>query len=61
MTVPDDLDGLAFEVDVEEDGDPAAFAFDPEADPDATFPQSVASGGPTPTGCTPGGSSCPPA
>ena len=27
-----------------------AVAVDPDADPDATFPQSVASGGPTPTG-----------
>ncbi|WP_255151070.1 alkaline phosphatase D family protein [Halorarius halobius] len=27
-----------------------AFAFDPDADPDAVFPQSVASGGPTPSG-----------
>ncbi|WP_254538303.1 alkaline phosphatase D family protein [Halomarina litorea] len=26
------------------------FAFDPDADPDGTFPQSVASGGPTPAG-----------
>jgi len=33
-----------------EPGDPSALAFDADADPDGTFPQSVASGGPTPNG-----------
>ena len=36
--------------DLEAASDADVFAVDPEADPDATFPQSVASGGPTPTG-----------
>ncbi|MFB6167983.1 MAG: alkaline phosphatase [Haloferacaceae archaeon] len=31
-------------------GEPDALAVDPDADPDGTFPQSVASGGPTPSG-----------
>ena len=31
-------------------GSAEAFAVTPDADPDATFPQTVASGGPTPTG-----------
>jgi alkaline phosphatase D len=35
---------------VGEAGDADAFAFDSDADPGGTFPQSVASGGPTPTG-----------
>jgi alkaline phosphatase D len=41
---------LASPLDVEEAGDSDAFAFDSGADPDAVFPQSVASGGPTLTG-----------
>ncbi|MDS0294171.1 alkaline phosphatase D family protein [Halogeometricum luteum] len=45
-----DSHDLAFDARVGEaaDGDP--FAFDADGDPDGTFPQSVASGGPTPAG-----------
>jgi alkaline phosphatase D len=45
-----DSHDLARAVDVVEPGDPTPVAFDSEADPDGTFPQSIASGGPTPTG-----------
>ncbi len=41
---------LSLATDLEAASDADVFAVDPEADPDATFPQSVASGGPTPTG-----------
>ncbi|MEF8819619.1 MAG: alkaline phosphatase D family protein [Haloferacaceae archaeon] len=41
---------LASAAAVREGEGPDAVAVDPEADPDAVFPQSVASGGPTPTG-----------
>ena len=41
---------LALALDTIETDDRSAFEFDPEADPEATFPQSVASGGPTETG-----------
>ena len=41
---------LAFEAEVAATDDREAFAFDPDGDPDGTFPQSVASGGPTPEG-----------
>ena len=45
-----DAHDLAFTTSVGEEESADAFAFDPDADPDETFPQSVASGGPTPTG-----------
>lgn len=41
---------LALAEDVGETSDADVFDFDPDGDPDATFPQSVASGGPTPGG-----------
>ncbi len=45
-----DSHDLAFALDVVAASDAAVFDFDPAADPAETFPQSVASGGPTPTG-----------
>jgi len=45
-----DSHNLALAIDAVEASDAAAFEFDPEADPDEVFGQSVASGGPTPTG-----------
>jgi len=45
-----DSHDLAVAVDPETPSREAAFEFDPDADPDGTFPQSVASGGPTPEG-----------
>ncbi|MFQ3319763.1 MAG: alkaline phosphatase D [Natronomonas sp.] len=45
-----DSHDLALALDPIEASDADAFTVDPDADPDATFPQSVASGGPTPTG-----------
>ena len=45
-----DAHDLAFEAEVAATDDREAFAFDPGADTDGTFPQSVASGGPTPEG-----------
>jgi alkaline phosphatase D len=45
-----DSHDLAMATDPEEPVDADVFAFDPDADPDGTFPQSVASGGPTPEG-----------
>jgi len=45
-----DSHDIALGLDPEEAGDPDAFEFDPVADADGTFPQSVASGGPSPTG-----------
>ncbi|RXK46875.1 alkaline phosphatase D family protein [Halorientalis pallida] len=45
-----DSHDLAFAVAAEETGESDPFEFDPDADPDDTFPQSVASGGPTPEG-----------
>jgi len=45
-----DSHDLSLAVDAVDASDDDAFAFDPDADPDETFPQSVASGGPTPTG-----------
>ena len=45
-----DSHDLALELDVIEASDADAFAFDADADPDEVFPQSVASGGPTPSG-----------
>jgi len=45
-----DEDDLAVPADVRETSDEDAFAIDPDAEPGAVFPQSVASGGPTPTG-----------
>ncbi|MFB6084960.1 MAG: alkaline phosphatase [Halorientalis sp.] len=45
-----DSHDLAFSVSAEETGESDPFEFDPDADPDDTFPQSVASGGPTPEG-----------
>ncbi|WP_435335444.1 alkaline phosphatase D family protein [Haloarchaeobius sp. TZWWS8] len=41
---------LAFAKDPREPDDPTVFEFDPDADPAETFPQSVASGGPTTSG-----------
>ncbi len=41
---------LALALDTIQTDDRSAFAFDPDADPEETFPQSVASGGPTPSG-----------
>ena len=41
---------LALALDTIRASDRSVFEFDPAADPDQTFPQSVASGGPTPTG-----------
>jgi alkaline phosphatase D len=43
-------DDLAVPAEVTEPENEDAFVFDPETDPDGTFPQSVASGDPTPTG-----------
>ncbi len=45
-----DSHDLARAVDTVDASDGSAFAVDPDADPDETFPQSVASGGPTSTG-----------
>ncbi|MFB6151482.1 MAG: PhoD-like phosphatase N-terminal domain-containing protein [Haloarculaceae archaeon] len=45
-----DSHDLAYSKGVTDAEDVDAFAFDPDADPDGTFPQSVASGGPTPEG-----------
>jgi alkaline phosphatase D len=45
-----DSHDLAFTMGVGEASGADPYAFDPEADPDGTFPQSVASGGPTPSG-----------
>ncbi|MDS0299759.1 alkaline phosphatase D family protein [Halogeometricum sp. S1BR25-6] len=45
-----DSHDLAFDARVDEAAGDDPFAFDPDADPDGTFPQSVASGGPTPEG-----------
>jgi alkaline phosphatase D len=45
-----DAHDLAVGMDPVETDDVAVFEFDPAADPDGTFPQSVASGGPTPGG-----------
>ncbi|MFC3477211.1 alkaline phosphatase D family protein [Halobacterium litoreum] len=47
-----ELDGhdLALALDVVDASDADALDFDPDADPDEVFPQSVASGGPTPSG-----------
>ena len=45
-----DSHDLGFTSSVGGEESPDAFAFDVDADPDGTFPQSVASGGPTPTG-----------
>ena len=45
-----DAHDLAMAVDAVRASDRSVFEFDPTADPDATFPQSVASGGPTSTG-----------
>ncbi len=45
-----DSHDLAFAVAAEETAESDPFEFDPDADPDDTFPQSVASGGPTPEG-----------
>ncbi|MWG36297.1 alkaline phosphatase D family protein [Halomarina oriensis] len=45
-----DAHDLAFAMDVVEVSDTAAFSAAEDADPDETFPQSVASGGPTPSG-----------
>ncbi|WP_435360608.1 alkaline phosphatase D family protein [Haloarchaeobius sp. DFWS5] len=41
---------LAFARDPKQPDDPTVFEFDPDADPDETFPQSIASGGPTTSG-----------
>jgi alkaline phosphatase D len=41
---------IAHALDVANASDTEAFDFDPDADPDEVFPQSVASGGPTPSG-----------
>ncbi|WP_435317755.1 alkaline phosphatase D family protein [Haloarchaeobius sp. TZWSO28] len=41
---------LAFARDPKEPDDPSVFEFDPDADADETFPQSIASGGPTSEG-----------
>ena len=43
-------DDLAVPAEVTEPANEDAFVFDPDADPDGTFPQSVASGDPTPSG-----------
>ena len=45
-----DSHDLALALDVVDASDADVFDADPEADPDAVFPQSVASGGPTPSG-----------
>ena len=45
-----DSHDLAVALDLSEASDTEVFEFDAETDPDETFPQSVASGGPTPTG-----------
>ena len=45
-----DSHDLAVATDPHAPGDADVFAVDPDGDPDATFPQSVASGGPTPEG-----------
>jgi len=45
-----DSHDIAVATNPETPGDRSVFAVDPEADPDETFPQSVASGGPTPEG-----------
>ena len=45
-----DSHDLAFALDVVDASDRNVFAADPDAHPDAVFPQSVASGGPTPSG-----------
>jgi len=45
-----DSHDLAFALDPAETSERGPFEFDPDADPDGTFPQSVASGGPTPSG-----------
>ncbi len=45
-----DSHDLALGLDVVEASESDAFEFDPDADPDGTFPQSVASGGPTSRG-----------
>jgi alkaline phosphatase D len=45
-----DSHDLAFAANVGEPTGEDPFAFDADADPDGTFPQSVASGGPTPSG-----------
>ncbi|WP_435196561.1 alkaline phosphatase D family protein [Natronomonas sp. EA1] len=45
-----DSHDLALALETDKTSRTDAFAVDPEADPDAVFPQSVASGGPTPSG-----------
>jgi alkaline phosphatase D len=45
-----DSHDLAAASEMREPGGPDALAVEPDADPDETFPQSVASGGPTPSG-----------
>jgi alkaline phosphatase D len=45
-----ELDSHDLAVATDPDPDTGRFEYDPDADPDATFPQSVASGGPTPNG-----------
>jgi alkaline phosphatase D len=45
-----DSHDIAVATDVDETAEGRAFEFDAAADPDGTFPQSVASGGPTPEG-----------
>jgi alkaline phosphatase D len=45
-----DSHDLALGLDIVDASDASAFEFDPDADPEGTFPQSVASGGPTPRG-----------
>lgn len=45
-----DSHDLASATEIRDAGGPDAFAADSDADPDGTFPQSVASGGPTPEG-----------
>jgi alkaline phosphatase D len=47
-----DSQDLALAMDAVEASDASVFEFDADAAPDGTFPQSVASGGPTPTGVT---------